>query len=386
MTSWLQLFPMALWNLNRLRTRFGPVIALYLVGYIVTLTALLIVVGVTEADYIASIQAYGGNPRMTYVFEPHAESTFDYTQLMADWLAVPEVDRVLLAERSPRAVNWAGYTYRQNPTGVVSLLAGRWFSRDELAEGQPIALVGRVAAESLTGTQPIPGQFIQDGGRQLKVIGLLSPTMPTTGYTSAYADRYVWVPMKVMLEHLQSGTPTDLRAYIYTNRPLTANESKLLLGDAARRSGPAAAFHLDLAADKLSGSAWYTSLLLSMVIGGALTLFAVLNLSALARYWIRRRRYELGVRLGVGASIRDVARLLTLEQGVLLLIAYGGAVLIFILLHPLIIDSGLKTAFSPRQLLLTGILALLVLRLTHALMAYELRRHPITYYLRKAVL
>lgn len=359
MLTWRQVCSLALWNLGRLRRRFPVVLPLFLVGYLISHLAVLLVTGIVEVEYVAMRQAYGGDPRVTFVWRPASGAEVLYQRLITSWLSLPEMQRIVMVTRSGAPVNWAGIYYAEGGAeGFPPLLAGRYFTPDEIRQNAAVALVGRTAGAHLVGSEVQVGQVFAYGGREWTIIGLIADELPVTGSPFAFGRNYVWVPLASF--HSVARPQDESLAYLYLSRP-PSNETEANLRRVTDEAVVRGQYDLRYANDSLQANERLVTRLLGIGVGAVVTLYAAFNLSSLMSYWVARRRYELKIRRYLGATTRDLARMILAEQAVLIAASYVAAVAVLLLAYPWITRTGLNVVLSVPQLAVAAALSILML-------------------------
>lgn len=137
-----------------------------------------------------------------------------------------------------------------------------------------------------------------------------------------------------------------------------------------------------------SASPWEVPILeaLAIMMGVAMgvVLFATFNVLALIKYWVRRRSYEIAVRISVGASRKAIRRMMQYEQIVMVVIAYVLSVFLFLFGQSLVVQTGLLVAHSPLQIAIVGLIAFGLSMLVTRLSMREIARMDLIKVLRKA--
>lgn len=255
----------------------------------------------------------------------------------------------------------AGIYYEEEPEGFPPLLEGRYFTPSEIEQDAPGALVGRSAGSYLVGGDVQVGQTFSFGGREWTVVGIVGDELPATGYAFAYGTDYVWIPLSAF--HRVVNAQDEAKAQLYLKRT-PSEEIETTLHQIAAKAVTKGDYDLYYANQRLQSSERYFTRLVEIGVGVVATLYGALNLFSLMSYWIARRRYELEVRRCIGATARDLVRMVFAEQTLLVGISYVIAAAVFIWVCPVIRNTGLKVVSSVEQIIAAGALDVLMLGIT----------------------
>jgi predicted permease len=208
----------------------------------------------------------------------------------------------------------------------IPLLGGRDFSQDDGATAPRVALVGEeTARQYFPGQSPI-GRHLHfddpDGAGDVEIVGVVRDIKIVSVKTdSRFSTRAVYVPFTqappMMMGQMQFkirtiGNPRQLVETV--RRAILAIDPELPLRDVETQA--------DLV-DESFGEEHSMAVLLSFF-GVLATLLASIGLYGTMAYAVSRRTGEIGLRLALGASRRDVQRMVLRES--LALVLMGAAV------------------------------------------------------------
>jgi putative ABC transport system permease protein len=202
------------------------------------------------------------------------------------------------------------------------LATGRWFTKSELASGQPVAVIGIDAAVKLFGQlQPID-KTVKIGGRPVKVIGVYQPAANI--FEPPGQEQFAIVPFKLLdhqftidktnammipvkpwpnvsVEDAQGQVTVALREMRHL-RPADPNTFDMITQDQI----------LDLF-NKITGAFFFVMMALSAVglLVGGIGVMAVMMIS------VTERTREIGLRKAVGATRRDILQQFLVEAATL---------------------------------------------------------------------
>jgi putative ABC transport system permease protein len=213
------------------------------------------------------------------------------------------------------------------------LATGRWFTKSELASGQPVAVLESDVAVKLFGQlQPID-KWVKIGGRPLKVVGIYQAAanifeppgqeqfaiMPFKTLDHQFTidkTNALLIPVKpwpsVSVEEAQSQVTVALREMRHL-RPADPNTFDMITQDQI----------LDLF-NKITGAFFFVMIALSGVglLVGGIGVMAVMMIS------VTERTREIGIRKAVGATRRDIMQQFLIEAATLT--GIGGLIGIFV--------------------------------------------------------
>jgi putative ABC transport system permease protein len=221
------------------------------------------------------------------------------------------------------------------------LVAGRWFTRAELAAGSPVAVVHENSARRLFGRENPVGKTIRLGGRPVEIIGLYVP--PENIFAPQGAETGAITPY-LLLDHQFTIDKTNSQYIAIKPRPgvtvTQAQEAVTILLRELRHLRPADKNTFDLMTqdqildifDKLTGAFFLVMIVLSSVglMVGGIGVMAIMMVS------VTDRTREIGVRKALGATRGDIMLQFLVEAatltgiggaiGVVLGLAMGGVV------------------------------------------------------------
>ena len=257
-----------------------------------------------------------------------------YARAFADIAAVPSVRAVGAAQVTPLTGNtWAGPLQRvdrpvaagERGTEVgwqmasrgyfealqIPLRTGRLFDAHD-ASGPPVVIISQAAADrAFPGESPI-GHRIDMGDSKPEIVGVVGSIRRTSLVSEPWADMYV--PFEKI------AIPSVTMFVRTTGDPVAALPA---VRAAVRHIEPDAVFHgARTMADIAEESAAATRLASRLLAGFAAIalVLAAIGVYGVMSYSVRRRTRELGTRLALGASPRDIMRLVLRQAGVLAIV------------------------------------------------------------------
>lgn len=217
-----------------------------------------------------------------------------------------------------RIVNVRGIEPPMRDLRGVRVAAGRFLTPDDLRLRRRVAILGQKARERLFGPRPALGESFTIEGRRFTVVGLLDGVGTQLSRDGPLIDEQVWIPATTatILNENARITKLVMRPPAREFDKEMQREVRMVLAERLRVSprDEEAIFVLSLI-DYLSGfDALFTALnvflfalaVTTLAIGG----IGVMNMMLVA---VNERRREIGVRLAVGASRRQVVGQFLLE-------------------------------------------------------------------------
>ena len=195
------------------------------------------------------------------------------------------------------------------------LLRGRLFRDSDVATAQPVALVNETMAHTYwAGQDPV--------GRRVRVGGMSRPWVTVVGIVADVRHNGVTAPIKTKfyLPYAQFPVATGSDPIAGGTIVLRTDRDPLVLAPSMRAAAAAVDPQVPIAAIRPMTDVVDTALtaprLTSQVMGGfaavALVLSAI-GLFGLLLYLVAQRTQEIGIRMAIGASTRDVVRFVFVE-------------------------------------------------------------------------
>ncbi len=210
----------------------------------------------------------------------------------------------------------------------TALLAGRDFDEKDLEGSEAVAIVSQTFARKyLPGTSPIGRVFVmprKDGvnaSRQFRIVGLVRDTK----YEKLRED---FQPIVFLPQAQDHGERSHSAFVLRTDLPVSALRGPLTRAIAGLSPDIALDFRplRDMVRDGLVRDRLMASL--SAFFGFLAALLAMVGLYGIVSFMVVRRKNEIGVRMALGATRRDILTLVLREAGAMLGAGIGiGAVL-----------------------------------------------------------
>jgi putative ABC transport system permease protein len=257
-----------------------------------------------------------------------------YERAFAEIASVPSVKAVGAAQVTPLTGNtWAGPLQRvdrplarnERPTEIgwqmasrgyfealqIPLRSGRLFDPHD-ASGPPVVIISQAAADrAFPGESPL-GHRIDMGDMKPEIVGVVGSIRRTSLVSEPWADLYV--PFEKV------AIPSVTMFVRTTGDPVATLPA---VRAAVRRLERDAVFHgartLSDVAEESAAATRLASRLLAGFAGIAL-LLAAIGVYGVMSYSVRRRTRELGTRLALGASPRDITQLVLRQASVLAIV------------------------------------------------------------------
>lgn len=382
---------LAFTNIKRIARLQTPIIGILVIGYTITILCALIVFGIVEGERVASWEQHGGDLQDLYTIDftasGSASSGIDYHHA-AEILGVrSDITQIFayvrqLSDNSvveTTTMSLAGFSYARSP-GWPPLEWGRYFSQYELTEADRVAIAGPY----------VPGilkdeiEYVEAFGERWRLIGRMARTSPRTGQSLSALDDVLIVPLLAFVR-ITSGRTVNALFNVFIPNHLS-NEAHEELLRSLQQAAPGYLVSLRRLMEKRGAIEVWQNRLIALGITIGIIGFAFLNLIALIRYWVRRRSYEVAVRLCSGASQHGVSNMLFGEQLILVSIAYIIGVALFLVAQSAISHTGLIVAASSVQIALVAVIAYGVAITATKLTMWEMRRTDVIKLLRGAVI
>ena len=227
-----------------------------------------------------------------------------------------------------KGVSVVGATPDYPAVREYTVASGQFFSADETARAQKVAVLGSGIAENLFGSEDPIGKHIKIGSSQFTVIGVMAPQGTVGGQD---ADGRIYIPVTVVFKSFgrtQLG-PNPVRIVFVKAAskdaiPTLISQINELLSVRHNVDPSSPNFSVttqqDLISARESTTATFRSLLawvaaVSLLVGG----IGIMNIMLVS---VTERTREIGVRLALGARGRDIRRQFLFEA-VMLSLAGG---------------------------------------------------------------
>lgn len=365
----------ALWALGANKTRS----ALTALGVIIGVAATVCMVSIgagAQADVSEKIRTLGAN--LLTVF-PGAENAGSAKRESGTRPTLTEEDAVVIRRELPAVIvaaplvshpmplvagdkNWTTLVAGVSPDYLVarewSLTSGRSFTPSELESGAKVAMAGSLVVEQLFGAGGGLGASLRIGAVPFTIVGILETKGP--GAAGRSQDDIVFIPLSTAKSRVLGalrGATRDSLDFISVKLAdagempdATAAIEALLRQRHHVRPDDPSDFRIENPADLLTAQQATTRSLgvlltavasVSLVVGG----ISIMNIMLVS---VSERTREIGLRMAVGATRRDIGLQFLIEAALLTLIggmigaALGAAVAVAIALEagwPLLIDA-----------------------------------------------
>ena len=305
------------------------------------------------SDYVSRLRALPGVIAATQTSEVPA--SFSWNAIVP--LEVPDTQgrRHSKFQAMLETADWGA-----RDTFGYRLLAGRWFSKEEVAVRRPVGVINDSLARAMGGPAEVIGRQIRlphgmvkdadgHGLDGVEVIGVTADT-PNRGL------RQLPLPMLEVPSTVapRNGEWVALRAAGDANTLLPAMEREMA------KAAPGVSFYwinsLDTFLEEDLAPQRFALLLLGIFAAIGTTLL-VIGLYGVMSYAVARRTYELGLRIALGASRADVIRLITI-RGITVLAAgvFAGVLATVALARLLQTQLGDTSPYDPAAYLAAGAL------------------------------
>ena len=328
--------------------------ALTILGVVIgvsTVMSMAAIVRGIQRQIVQTIEIAG--PTTFYVMKVYSQTPLN-PDALPKWVRVRpnltkrEADRIAALPEISYSAIWAQIIgrleyqgQRSQPTQLIGaddrfteiqggdLASGRWFTREELISGSPVAVAQEDAARRLFGRENPLGKMIRLGGRPVEVIGLYVP--PANIFAPPGAETGAIVPY-LLLDHQFTIDKTNSQYIAVKPRPNVtvdqAQEAVTVLLRELRHLRPADKNSFDMMTqdqildifDKLTGAFFLVMIVLSSVglMVGGIGVMAIMMVS------VTDRTREIGVRKALGATRGDIMLQFLIEAATLT--GIGGAI------------------------------------------------------------
>jgi putative ABC transport system permease protein len=209
-------------------------------------------------------------------------------------------------------------------TMEIPLVAGRYFTEADTAQGPPVTIVSEALARRYFPNQSAVGKRLKIGGRERpnapwrEIVGVVADVRYSA--RDAQLDPVFYVPhaqntTRSMYLVMRTGLPpSSLRATV--REQIGALDGTIPVPEPRRVD--------DLLYESIAQPRFRTTLLAAFA--GVALLIAAVGLYGVIAYGVTQRRQEIGIRIALGAQSRRVALLILREAAVLALIGVAAGV------------------------------------------------------------
>ena len=233
-----------------------------------------------------------------------------------NWSApLQRVDRPLPSGQRPPEVGWQMASRGYFDALRIPLRSGRLFERDD-ATGPAVVIISQSAADRYFAGETAVGHRINLGDVQPEIVGVVGDIRRASLVEEPRPDLYF--PFE------RVGLPS-VTLFIRTHGD--AEASLAAVRTAIHRLEPNAAFFDTRTLAQIAEESAAATRLASRLLGGFAVialLLATIGVYGVMSYSVSRRTRELGTRLALGASPRQITQLVLRQAGVLAVIGLGG--------------------------------------------------------------
>ena len=203
------------------------------------------------------------------------------------------------------------------------LARGRWYSADDEAAAQPVAVIGQTIVDNLfatTGTNPL-GQTIRINGQLFRVV---------TADEIANPDDVIFVPFSTALSRLKNSTYVD-QIQIQVDNANNVNQAQTVVTSLLEKRhhitpGVADDFRVRNSNQLVQTAQQQSAVLAALLVGiAAISLtvggIGIMNIMLVS---VTERTREIGIRMAIGARQRDIRNQFLIEA--LTLSSIGGVI------------------------------------------------------------
>lgn len=264
----------------------------------------------------------------------------------------------------------ADWSAAQDFTDADLLAEGRWFAHAEVIQNSPVCLIGAQLAKELFGGLDVLGRTLWVNRLPCEVVGVFKEFESVkSGKRPASFNRIVYLPISTMVNNLYDEEPSvEISAQVQDEEKI--DEAKNAITDFLRKKHNVVQdeegnyeddFTLitkkDLIGARQKAAQTFSTLLTAMAlvslsVGG----IGIMNVMLVS---VTERTREIGVRMAVGASKRDIILQFLLESLMLSAVSGGLGILSGIFLIPLaaLLNNGIAV-LSPASVPMAFFMAL----------------------------